>query len=185
MTDPVTPAADAGGGLPSKRQPNRWNARRRQIFIDALMVSANVNFSARKAGMSFGSAYKLKARDPAFAQAWREALEVGFSEVEMALIRQSVEGSERTETVRDGKDGTIRYVKTVRSSSACAAVMLRLLLAHRAEVMAWRAMREGMEPEGDAREEVRVWLEEIETRLIESEQAQAEEAAQAARHGKA
>ena len=43
-----------------------------------LTETANVSQSARDAGVSVAAAYDLKRRDPAFAAAWREALEAGF-----------------------------------------------------------------------------------------------------------
>lgn len=117
----------------------RWNGRRRALFLAALTETANVRRSAKTAGMSLAAAYALKRRDPAFARAWKEALEIGYNEVEMALLRESLNGSERVETVQEGVNKTLKYIKTVRSFNFSVAV--RLFMAHRAEVLAFRRER--------------------------------------------
>jgi len=168
MTDKDRPAPGAGRIVVRKRGVNRWNERRKQIFLAALTETANVRRSAAKAKMSLTSAYTLKARDPAFARAWREALEIGYSEVEMALLRQTLEGCERIETLQEGESGKLKYVKTVRSFPFAVAV--RLLMAHRDEVLAFRQSRDDAEEtEQDATERVRAYLDEIDARLRASE----------------
>src|SRR5689334_15848216 len=56
------------------RRKDGWSARKRQIFLDHLCATSNVRTSARAAGMSEGSAQKLRARDPEFAAQWEAAL---------------------------------------------------------------------------------------------------------------
>jgi hypothetical protein len=168
MTRKTCPADSAGSDDACKGGRVRWNGQRRSLFLAALTDTANVRKSAAAAGMSLTAAYDLKRRDPAFAQAWREALEIGYSEVELALLRQSLHGSERTEMVEEGEQKTLKYVKTVHSFNFTVA--MRLFMAHREEVLAFRRERDGGEaPEESATERLQGYLDEIRARLAESE----------------
>ncbi len=120
--------------------PRRWTKTRQKKFLAELARSLNVAESARQVGMTAASAYDRKRRDTSFAEAWREALDRGYGDLELALLRQAVQGCERTETVHDAKDGSVRQIKTVRSYPQAMAV--RLLLAHRAEVAAYRQAKD-------------------------------------------
>ncbi|HWJ71204.1 MAG TPA: hypothetical protein VNS79_14270 [Sphingobium sp.] len=167
MTRKNCPAAVAGRTVVGKSRA-RWNGKRKSLFLAALTDTANVRKSAAAAGMSLTAAYDLKARDPAFAQAWREALEIGYSEVELMLLRESLHGSERTEMVEEGAEKTLKYVKTVRSFNF--PVAMRLFMAHREEVLAFRRARDGDEaPEQGATERLQRYLDEIRMRLAECE----------------
>ncbi len=167
MTKKDRPVAAAGSvAVPKGRE--RWNGRRRSLFLAVLTDTANVRKSAAAAGMSLTAAYDLKARDPAFAHAWRAALETGYSEVELALLRQSLHGSERTEMVEEGEEKTLKYVKTVRSFNF--PVAMRLLMAHREEVLAFRRERDGGNtPEQSATERLQGYLDKIRERLTAAE----------------
>jgi hypothetical protein len=57
-----------------------------QAFLAALSATANVRLSARAAGFSHASFYRLRDHDPAFAREMRLALEMGYDRIEMALI---------------------------------------------------------------------------------------------------
>jgi len=155
----------AAGGKPARRKGGaRWNGRRRDLFLAALTETANVRRSAKTAGMSLAAAYDLKRRDPAFAQAWKEALEIGYSEVEMALLRETLNGSEKVETLEEGEEKKLKYIKTVRSFNVSVAV--RLFMAHREEVLAFRREREGIAaPETSTIEETEHYLDLIRARL--------------------
>lgn len=176
-----TPPADTAGSAPLRmRRYHRWTARRREIFLAALSQTANVRASAARAEMSLPAAYQLKHRDPEFARAWGEALEIGWSELEMALMRQGIEGTERVETITDGATGQLKYVRTTRSFPFVCA--MRLYAAHRAEVLARRAAYGGARGEAkenadaDAVDRASACLDEIAARLAESERRQAQEA---------
>ncbi|OYW87047.1 MAG: hypothetical protein B7Z20_06010 [Sphingobium sp. 32-64-5] len=135
-----------------RRRPQRngWTAKRRAQFLDVLQASCNVTEAARSVGMVPVSAYQLRRRDPAFAVQWAEALEQGYAELEMLLLRQSIHGSETTETLEDGKGEGARRTKTVHSFPH--AIALRLLLAHKETVDMFRQER-GIDRPGS--EEVR------------------------------
>jgi hypothetical protein len=56
------------------RRQHEWSAGKAVTFIVTLAASQSVTLAAREAGMSRKSAYALKGRDPAFADAWNAAL---------------------------------------------------------------------------------------------------------------
>ena len=58
------------------RRNGEWSGGKAVIFIVTLGATGSVTLAARSAGMSRKSAYALKSRDSAFAQAWNTALAV-------------------------------------------------------------------------------------------------------------
>lgn len=151
-----------GRVTPALRKARRdgWTMKRRARFLEVLRESCNVREAVRAAGMSDVSVYGLRKRDPAFAAEWAEALEQGYAELEMALLRQAIHGSETTETVDDGGKTGARRTKTVHSYPH--AMALRLLLAHRAQVSAYR------DAQGIAREGGEAVRDEIQRRIAET-----------------
>jgi hypothetical protein len=66
--------------LKHPRRPRRtgeWTSAAAVTFIVTLAARQSVTLAARRAGMSRKSAYALKARDPAFAAAWKAAIAAG------------------------------------------------------------------------------------------------------------
>ena len=63
--------------LSRNRRPHRsgeWTSEHAVTFIVTLAATGSVTLAARRAGMSRKSAYALRARDPAFAYGWAEAM---------------------------------------------------------------------------------------------------------------
>lgn len=171
MTGKTTSDAAAGRGERARTPvPPRWSKARTDRFLEVLAATTNVSEAARAAGMTASSAYERKRRDKTFAALWAEALEIGFAELEMLLLRQALMGSERTETVTDSDSGKVRQIKTVHSYPV--AVAMRLLIAHREEVERYRSAR-GVDPAvaSDAAERVRAELKRIRERLGLARQA--------------
>lgn len=162
--------ADAAARRGEKTRAPRWSKAGTEKFLTVLAATTNVSEAAREAGMTASSAYERKRRDKAFAAAWAEALEIGFAELEMLLLRQALKGSERTETVTDSDSGKVKQVKTVHAYPV--AVAMRLLIAHREEVERYRSAR-GVDPAvaGEAAERVRAELKRIRERLGLARQA--------------
>lgn len=142
---------------------NRWTKAREEIFFEQLAATSNVTHAARQAGMSKQAAYRHKSSHPEFARAWRRALDIGFAELEMLILRHALYGSERTETVVDAS-GAVKQVKTVHSFSGGTA--FRLLLAHRDEVERFRQCEAGRaDPDGDVAALVRAEMAKVRARL--------------------
>ena len=148
MSEPETPARPAGRiVVRKKRDAQKWTEKRRQIFLAHLAQTANVTRSAEEAGMSLSAAYLLKNRDRAFERAWREALDIGFCELEMALLRDAIHGRERIETVVVGEERQLKYEKRVVECNPASSV--RLLQLHKVEVHAFREERDSGDQETD------------------------------------
>lgn len=135
----------SGGVQRRKQKRTRWTAKRQAQFIEELQASCNVMEAARRVGVHPGQIYAYRRRDPAFAAQWAEALEQGYAELEMLLLRQAIHGTETTETVEEGEGGR----RTKRVHSFPHAVALRLLLAHRGTVDAYRAEKGRRADEGE------------------------------------
>jgi len=142
--------ADGAPPQPQRRRTPRhgWTGRRRARFLETLKATCNVKEACRVVGMGMSGAYELRKRDAAFAAEWAEALEQGYAELEMLLLRQSIHGSETTETIDEGGGTGRRRTKTVHSYPHAIAV--RLLFAHKGAVDAFRSERGIDRPGGDA-----------------------------------
>lgn len=175
MTDIYEPAPGAGRSLVPAPQANRWNLQRRQTFLAELANSANVSLAARKAGMRPQAAYQLRRRDPEFARSWREALDDGYSELELQLLHLARNGVEQVERIEEGEEGKVRFVRTTHSFPMAVAV--RLLQAHRAEVMAIRREQAPAQPgQHETRrsqlKRAREYIVSLRTRLLPGESAE-------------
>ncbi len=116
----------------------------------------NVRRAVDAVGLSCSAAYQLKRRDPEFARGWAEALDEGYTNLEFEMLRQSIEGCERTETVKESPDGPVKQVKIIHSYPHNVA--MRLLQAHREEVLAFRhAEAGGGRTRMSARRSGRIW----------------------------
>ncbi|MBP6029939.1 MAG: hypothetical protein KA533_00765 [Sphingobium sp.] len=122
-----------------------WTTRKMARFLTALRATSNVTEAARAVKMDVSGAYGLRKKDATFAAGWAEALEQGYAELEMLLLRQSIHGSETTEMVDDGNEEGRKRTKTVHSYPHSMA--LRLLMAHKGTVEAFRA-EQGIERPG-------------------------------------
>lgn len=74
-----------------------WTAKRRKAFLDVLAASANVRLAARSIGVDPAGAYRVRARDKAFAALWDEALALGYDSIEQALIERARGGANAIE----------------------------------------------------------------------------------------
>jgi len=79
------------------RRTGEWTERDAVTFIVTLAALRNVTLAARASGMSRKSAYALRARDPAFAEAWEAAYRAG-SQLERRLAPRPPVGDKADET---------------------------------------------------------------------------------------
>ena len=155
--------------LPQLRRAGRrlWDEELKQQFLEVLAATCNVREACRVVGMTDTGAYKLRRRDAGFAAMWDEALEQGYSELEMLLLRQSIHGSTTTETVVDGA-GQRKQVKTVHSYPHGMA--MQLLSAHRKSVADVRAAQTGGQAGSEQiRAEIQVKIAAMRARVVDDE----------------
>ncbi len=67
-----------------------WTAEKRAAFLDNIAATCNVAASAQLVGLGEPAAYRLRRRDPEFAEQWRVALEAGFDRLQAMLIERAM-----------------------------------------------------------------------------------------------
>lgn len=102
----AVPPAELRPG-PHGRAVELFDPVRQAVFLQALAADPIVGRACRAAGINTATAYRLKERSPAFAEAWAEALTASVDDLEHVAL----------ERARDGSD----------------SVLLRVLEAHRPE----------------------------------------------------
>lgn len=129
------------------RKPRRkgWTARAKAEFIEVLRATCNVQEGLRTVGLGHSGVYYQRKHDPQFAAQWEEAIEQGYTELEMHLLRQSLFGARTVEVIDDGTEDGPKRTRTVHSFNLVVA--LRLLLAHKDKVHAYRS-QQGIERPG-------------------------------------
>ena len=66
----------------------RWTLARRRQFLAALAISADAEAAACAVGETLRAARALRARDPAFGEAWDQAIGAAHALVEEGLLRR-------------------------------------------------------------------------------------------------
>jgi hypothetical protein len=80
-----------------------WTAARRTKFLDLLAAGFDVRASCKGVGLSREAAYKLRRREPAFAQAWDDALRAGRETAEQAWLAMLPDRLRRTVSELSGE----------------------------------------------------------------------------------
>ena len=89
-------AAANGRKLQKRRvRRTRLNDERRQRFLDHFAATCDATASAEAAGVCESTVYRLRARDPLFAEEWQAALEQGYARLEAEAVRLRIEGQKR------------------------------------------------------------------------------------------
>ncbi|MFW2850571.1 hypothetical protein ACM61V_01410 [Sphingomonas sp. TX0543] len=78
--------APGNGGYP------KWPAAQREAFLDCLSASCNVKAAAVAGGVHVATVHRWRRQDPAFAQAWGEALALGYEMLETRLLGHALGG---------------------------------------------------------------------------------------------
>jgi hypothetical protein len=76
-------------GRPKGYKPNgvgEWTP----VFLAALQQLPNVRAACQKSGVSRSEAYRLRAQDSTFSQAWHEALQDGIDIIEATLMARAM-----------------------------------------------------------------------------------------------
>ncbi len=63
-----------------------------EAFLTTLAATANVRLAANRVGVAHSSIYRRRLTDPAFAEAMRDALIIGYDQVEAALLESARRG---------------------------------------------------------------------------------------------
>jgi hypothetical protein len=69
-----------------------WTKAKRAAFLDMLAATCNVKASAQHVGMHPVGAYRLRRRDPQFADLWRAAILTGYDRLEEMLLAHAGAG---------------------------------------------------------------------------------------------
>ena len=69
-----------------------WTEARREAFLLALSMTANVTTAAASVGITRSGAHALRRREPGFAVLWGEALASGYDRLEEALLMAALAG---------------------------------------------------------------------------------------------
>lgn len=79
----------SGGGKRvqiARARLKQWSPRTEERFLAALAQTCNVKAACAEVGLTPASAYNHRNRWPAFARRWDEAVELGYTLLEFALI---------------------------------------------------------------------------------------------------
>ena len=79
----------SGGGKRvqvARARAGQWSPRTEERFLAALTASCNVKAACAEVGLTPASAYNHRQRWPRFAERWAAAVEVGYTQLEFALI---------------------------------------------------------------------------------------------------
>ena len=80
----------AGGGKRvqvARARVKQWSPRIEERFLSALAATCNVKAACGEVGLTPASAYNHRQRWPAFARRWAEAVELGHTMLEFAVIQ--------------------------------------------------------------------------------------------------
>jgi hypothetical protein len=90
-------AAEPFDGVPltGSRKRAGWSAERQRLFLAALAETGSVHLASATARLTARSAYALRARSPAFAQAWDTAEQLAVGRLSAPAFDRAING--RTE----------------------------------------------------------------------------------------
>ena len=80
-----------------------WTPERRKQFLEAIAAGNDVRRACALVGLSRRAAYKLRRREPAFAQAWDAALRSARAAAEEAFLAMLPERLRRTMSELSGE----------------------------------------------------------------------------------
>ncbi len=90
MTERLITAANRRALQEQEEHSRTFSQAKRKRFLETLAATCNVRLSAREAEIGMTSCYRLRAKDPGFAEAWRTALAMGYERLEEALLGYAV-----------------------------------------------------------------------------------------------
>jgi hypothetical protein len=112
------------------------SAQWRKVFLATLATTSNVTAAAKAAGISTQKVYETRRASAEFNRAWQVALCEGYDLLEFELLQRL-----RTGEIKPAA-GAKKGVRTYENATA-----LRLLAAHRENVMKQRSVRTNQDSE--------------------------------------
>jgi hypothetical protein len=164
-----------GGGPQVRSNKGKFTTRTKGKFLAELARTMNVAAASRAVGVSESAAYALRKREPAFAEAWAEALSDAYGKVEMLLLQRAIAGLGGDED--GGEQGEIAKLEKLseRTLMAMLGHHRQAVQNHRAAQAEARGIAQAAE-ESSARKRLADKLAEMERRLLgQSEPAEAED----------
>lgn len=124
FSDPNAPAMPFDGVEleDSRKRLAGWSAERQRVFLTNLAETGSVHLASAAARLSARSAYRLRARSPAFAAAWDTADQLAVGRLSALAFDRAING--RTEQV--WQDGELVAEKRLPSDRLLMWLLTRL-----------------------------------------------------------
>lgn len=154
-TDLLPPSGPAVAAVPfdgveledSRKRLAGWSADRQRVFLMNLAETGSVHLAAGTARLTARSAYRLRARSPAFAAAWDVADQLAVGRLSAIAFDRAING--RTEQV--WHDGELVAEKRLPSDRLLMWLLARL--DPKRFAAPWELRKDGVaDPQADARE---------------------------------
>jgi hypothetical protein len=78
---------------PQRQREDGWTPDVQEGFITALIQEGSVRVAAKQVDRHVTSAYRLRARDPAFAKAWDAARRMAYARLRDEAIERAIDGT--------------------------------------------------------------------------------------------
>jgi hypothetical protein len=151
----ATPPAEPPAAMPfdgialedSRKRLAGWSAERQRLFLLALAETGSIHVASAAARLSARSAYRLRARSPAFAAAWDTAQQLAVGRLSALAFDRAING--RTEQVWQG--GDLVAEKRVPSDRLLMWLLARLDPRRFAAPCELRGADGGADPQAEAR----------------------------------
>lgn len=138
----------------SRKRWAGWSAQRQRVFLTNLAETGSVHLAASSARLTARSAYRLRARSPAFAAAWDVADQLAVGRLSALAFDRAING--RTEQV--WHEGTLVAEKRLPSDRLLMWLLARL--DPRRFAAPWELRKDGAaDPQAEARESFPALLE--------------------------
>jgi len=150
--DPAEPSVPATpfDGVPledSRKRLAGWSAERQRLFLVNLAETGSVHLACSAARLTARSAYRLRARSPAFAGAWDTADQLAVGRLSAIAFDRAING--RTEQV--WHEGALVAEKRLPSDKLLMWLLARL--DPRRFAAPWELRKDGAaDPQAEARE---------------------------------
>lgn len=131
----------------SRKRLAGWSAERQRLFLENLAETGSVHLASAAARLTARSAYRLRARSPAFAAAWDTADQLAVGRLSAIAFDRAING--RTEQVWQG--GQLVAEKRLPSDKLLMWLLARL--DPRRFAAPWELRKDGTaDPQREARE---------------------------------